>query len=315
MSPHRLQLELCEPVPAEIDAGTPLELTVRASCPFGCDLMACAAAIFEADRIVSTTVVAQQGKGGYEAAFVGIEAPKDVGEHTWDIVIREAEEAKHDVAYLTVVFTTKPHTASLVVWDVPSPVVFDTSFTVKVGLKCSASCQLAGAIVEICDESGQAVGNGTIGNATWEGTENLYWAALQVPAPRTEHVFAWTTRFSGEHGHLPHTTASASFSFRTAPRPDSCVTVNVVAKDTHVGLENVEIRLGPYEAFTDASGVAVVDVPAGTYELSIRKDGFKLEPRPLIVAESLRIEVEAETTFTKAESEDRLMRFEDYPWG
>ena len=74
-------------------------------------------------------------------------------------------------------------------------------------------------------------------------------------------------------------------------------------------------RLGPYEAFTDASGVAIVGVPAGTYELSIRKDGFTLEPIPVIVDQSLRIKVEAETTLTKAELEERLMRFEDNPWG
>jgi hypothetical protein len=315
MSPHHLQLELCEPLPAEIDAGTPLELTVKASCPFGCDLTGCPATIFEADRIISTTAVAQQEEGGYEVAFVGIEAPKDVGEHTWNIVIGDAEQAVHDEACLTVVFTTKPHTSSLAVWDVPSPVVRDSSFTAKVGLKCSASCQLAGATIEIHDESGQQVGNGTIGNATWEGTENLYWVALQLRAPRTDNVFAWTARFSGEHGHLPHTAASGSFSFRTAPPPDSRVTIDVVAKDTGVGLEDVEIRLGPYEAFTDASGVAVVEVPAGAYELSIRKDGFKLEPRPVIVDGSLGIKVEAETTLTKAELEERLTRFEDYPWG
>jgi hypothetical protein len=74
------------------------------------------------------------------------------GEHTWNIVIGDAEQAVHDEACLTVVFTTKPHTSSLAMWDVPSPVVLDSRFTVKVGLKCSASCPLAGATIEIHDE-------------------------------------------------------------------------------------------------------------------------------------------------------------------
>ena len=39
------------------------------------------------------------------------------------------------------------------------------------------------------------------------------------------------------------------------------------------------------------------------------------EPITVIVDQSLRIKVEPETTLTKAELEERLMRFEDNPWG
>ena len=41
-------------------------------------------------------------------------------------------------------FTVIPHSVSLSVWDVPSPIVLSTRFRIKVGVKCSGDCRLAG---------------------------------------------------------------------------------------------------------------------------------------------------------------------------
>jgi len=311
---HHLQLELYEPVPAEIEAGGQLAFKVCASCQCRCDLTGFPVKIIESDRIIADSRLVRRTDDLYEVEFL-VEAPSDVAEHTWNIALDDAEGDEHDETRLALIFSTRPHNTSIAVWDVPSPAVLNGTFGVKVGLKCSARCQLSGAVIDIYDEAGDGVGHGTLGESTWPGTEHLYWAVVQLTAPPVEKVFAWTARFTGEHGELPHKEACGSFSFRTAPPPNCCVTIHVVAKDTGVGLQDVEIRLGLYEAFTDECGIAAVDVPTGTYDLSISRDGFKAEPRLVAVAESVRINVEAETTLTKAEWEEKLIRFEEYPWG
>src|SRR5439155_510201 len=47
------------------------------------------------------------------------------------------------------------HKTSSAVWDVPSPVAVNSTFTVKVGVLCSASCGLATRHVAIQDDTGE----------------------------------------------------------------------------------------------------------------------------------------------------------------
>jgi hypothetical protein len=312
---HHLHLELCDNLPAEIDAGTPIEFRVRAFCSSGCELAGYSVTVFDADRIVSSAQLVAHVGQLYEAAFMGIEAPNDIGEHTWNIVLGQSDQTVHGDACLPLIFATKPHTASLAIWDVPSPVVFDSRFRVKIGLKCSAICQLTGAVVEVHDYAGEKVGQGALGHSAWHGTEHLYWADVELMSPASENVFSWTARFAGARSRLPHTDASAMFSFRTARPPDVRVTVVTVSQDTGMPVNDVEVRVGPYQGFSDDSGVAVIDLPQGTYEFTIRKDGFTAEPVTATMSEDVRIEIETLKTLTKAEWEEKLMRFEDYPWG
>lgn len=193
--------------------------------------------------------------------------------------------------------------------------MLDSRFLVKIGLKCSARCRLTGAAVDVCDHRGEKVGQGVLGDSTWQGTEHLYWADVELVSPRSESVFSWTVRFVAERSRLPHDEASGTFSFRTARPPDCKVTLVTVSQHTSVPVNEVEVRVGPYCAFTNESGIAVIDLPQGAYDVTIRKDGFAAEPARVTVVEDVRIEIVALKTLTKAELEEKPMRFEDYPWG
>src|SRR5688500_18269252 len=57
--------------------------------------------------------------------------------------------------------------------------------------------------------------------------------------------------------------------------PEHRVAVTVTSSDTDVSLEEVHVRVGAVRAATDGAGVATIDVPAGTYEVSAWKAGVR----------------------------------------
>ena len=184
-----------------------------------------------------------------------------------------------------------PHPTSLAVWAVPSPVVVNSRFTVTVGVKCAAACPLAGQRVVVRDETGAAVGAGRLGETPAPGTRALYAADVTLDAPVGEGIHAWTATFAAppeSESESPaaarseppagaatrHAEARATFGFRTAGPPEHRVTVTVLDRETDAPLRNVEVQLGVYRASTGEDGQARVEVPAGRYDLTLRKAGY-----------------------------------------
>ena len=126
----------------------------------------------------------------------------------------------------------EPHMTSAAVWDVPSPVAIKSVFNVKVGITCSATCQLTGHVVEVRDETGTRVGQGTLGERPWEGTLALYWADVELTAPAKVGLTFWTVCLTtrGDAG-FSHQEASTLFSFKTDPPPEHRVTIKVIGID------------------------------------------------------------------------------------
>ena len=115
---------------------------------------------------------------------------------------------------------TRGKRVRIAVWDVPSPVVVNSSVTVHVGLKCSVACQLTGQLIEVRDEAGLRAGEGRLGETPWPGTNALFGAEVQLAAPAAEGMYTWAVTFAGTKSEMPHEDAFATFSFRTARPPD-----------------------------------------------------------------------------------------------
>ena len=100
-----------------------------------------------ADKSIGTSELATYHEAMNETEAFAVKVPGQVGEHDWTVLFpgHETEGTVHEEGCLVVSFTTRPHTTSMAVWDVPSPVVMNRSFKVKVGVKCSATCQPGGA--------------------------------------------------------------------------------------------------------------------------------------------------------------------------
>ena len=204
----------------------------------------------------------------------------------------------------------------MAVWGVPSPVVAGRPFTATVGVKCASGCRLGGMAVVVRDPAGTIVGRGRLGEAPSPGTRALYAAEVTLVAPETEGVQSRTATFAGsasggdgasgadtgarstgsgpaaadETGNAgrtatadagaeaAHAGSSSTFSFRAAGPPDHRVTVAVREQEAGAPVAGAEVRVGLYRAATDAGGLAVLDVPAGEYDVWARKAGY--EPRP-----------------------------------
>jgi len=182
-----------------------------------------------------------------------------------------------------------PHRTSVAVWGAPTPVAVHSTFTVKVGVSCSAGCRLAGQVVRVNDEAGSCVAEGRLGEAPWPRTRGLYVAELSLPATATERVLYWTGSFSGDALTPPHESASSLFSFRTVEPPEHAVVVEVKERDAGAPLGGVGVFMGIHHATTDARGRAVLRLPKGTYTLVVRRRGCE---RP-----SLSVRVDRERTF------------------
>jgi hypothetical protein len=286
MPTHETSLEISRSIPPELEVGARISLKVKASCPDGCDLRGIPVQVMAADEVVAIS----------ETEDFALKAPEQVGEHSWTILFpkHETESVVHEESRVAISFITIPHTTSMAVWDVPSPVVMNRSFKVKVGVKCSAACAMAGQSVDVCDEAGCRLGLGRLGETPWPGTAALYVAEVELTAPATEAMNSWCARFAAasEPG-LPHAEASAAFTFRTARPPEYRIIVRVTEKDTKAPLENVDVRLGVYRASTDAQGLATLELPAGTYDLDAWKTGYETLPRSVVVAGDETVQVEA----------------------
>jgi hypothetical protein len=182
---------------------------------------------------------------------------------------QEKEVALHEESSAPFSFITKPHATSMAVWDVPSPIVFNAKFKLKVGVKCSAECELTGKEIEIYNQEGSKVAAQTLGSVPWTATGTLYWTEVELKSPGTEGAHSWTAKFPEPDLELPHEGDAYTFGFRTVRPPECEVTVEVIDKDTKTPIKNAVVILRPYQGATDDGGVARVRVPKGDYELYV----------------------------------------------
>ena len=288
MAAHQTSLEIDPSVPAELEAGTNITLRTRVTCAEGCDLSVFPIIVKAGDEIIYTGAVEH-------STVITIRAPGKAGVHAWTVLFpgHEVDGAIHEESSLVVSFTTLPHTTSMAVWDVPSPVVMNDSFAVKVGVKCSVSCPMGGRFIEVFNAEGVGIGKSDLGETPWPGSTALYVADVELVAPPAEGIVSWSARFAASDFGLPHAETSVLFSFTTVRPPEYSVTVQVTQKDTEHPLENVDVRLGVYRASTDTRGRASFALPAGVYALDAWKTGYETTPRTVEVADNLMVRLEA----------------------
>ena len=292
---HLTSVALSRPPDGEVDAGTDIVLKVKVSCPHGCDLRDRVVNVMAPDgAVVAGSRLAEFGANVNETTEVAFMAPDEVGEYSWTVVFpkQEAEGLVHEQGSVPITVRTMAHDTSLAVWGVPSPIVIDHPFRIQVGATCSAGCDLKGKEIQICDETGASIARGTLGETPWDGTRALYWTEVDLVAPAREGPTSRSIRFAPTELRLPHGGASARFGFETVKPPQYSVTVKVVQKDAGTPVEDAQVRLGVYFAYSDATGLARVAMPQGTYSLDVLKTGYEAPSRVLEVNDDVIVEVE-----------------------
>jgi hypothetical protein len=287
-----MTIEVIEPAPPEVAAGTTIALKAKAFCPGGCDLTGMPIKVVAADGALTRTEY-QLGRDG--VAEIEFEAPPSAGEHIWNMTFGPHEVAgiPHDPVTIPVPNRIAPHATSLAVWSIPSPVVMGETFAIEVGAKSSAGMTLAAEKVEVRDETGIVVAEASLGETPFAGTTSLYWTRVELTAAAREGLRTWSVEFEPRKPDLPHECTSTTFSVLVVKPPEHRLTIKVMEKQTSVPIADVQVRVGAYGATTDWLGVAQVDIPGGVYELGIWKVGYEAPARTLRVDNNILVEVQA----------------------
>jgi hypothetical protein len=278
---HRPRTCAVEVSPREVDAGAELTVTVRASCPDGCDPRGQGVSIRNQDGTELATAELGEPDGARHttSAFV-LQAPLEVGEHIYRAVLaaHEKDGVLHEETSTAFSFATKPHATSVNVWGLPSAITAGERFRFKVGVKCSAGCKLTGRPLSVFDDEGAQVGAASLLDDIWPGTSALHFAEVDAQAALPTGDHEWrvecpgSSRLGSEPG-VPHAAGSLTFTVKVVNPPDHEVTVEAVDSETRTPIIGAHVLLHPYRALTDERGVAKVKVAKGRYQFFV--SGFQ----------------------------------------
>jgi hypothetical protein len=303
---HETSTSMVKAALAELNAGTDIALKVKVSCSLACDLRGKTVNIIAQDAAVVAKEIELtefDGTGNETGEFV-VQSPIEPGEYTWTAVFpaQEKEGVLHEESSAPFSFVVKPHATSIAVSGVPSPIALGDEFRIKVGVKCSAECELTGEEIEIYDHQGAKVATGTLGDVPWSGATALSGAEVELEAPSLEGRYRWTAKFPKPGLELAHEEASCTFAFGTARQPDHVVTIEVIDKDIKTPVKNAQVFLRPrlykgsaYRNCTDEGGMARVSVPTGDYQLYVKGDGKDTFLPTVKVASDVTIKAELAT--------------------
>ena len=187
--------------PNPVDAGAELTITARVVCDPPCDLTGDTLSIRDADgaELATITFTEFNDETFESAGTVSLVAPDTVGDYAWSAVIEafSADDADFATVSVPLTFAVKAHTTRINVWDVPPAIGLGERFAIKVGVKCTCGCTLAGQPFTVHDDTGAEIAAGVLGADILPSTEALYFAdaALIAPtrAPLGNH--GWEVRF------------------------------------------------------------------------------------------------------------------------
>jgi Carboxypeptidase regulatory-like domain len=283
---------------AEVAVGAEFVLTVRVSCPAGCDLSGIPIEVMTPDDATATVRAPDPPPhaGAADIAVarrIALNAPLRVGEHVWRLACAAHKSSgwHHDASLLRVPVRVRPHETSLAVWAIPSPVVTSRPFAIKVGAKSAAGCDLTGVPIAVRDAAGTKLAGGVLGDTPWPGTSSLYWTELPLMAPAAAGMFSWSVELAAADLAVPHQGSSSRFSIAIVDPPEHKLTIKVVAQETASPVENAHVRLGAYRATTDGAGFAQLMVPKGAYDLNVWKSGYEAPTASVVIDADRTVEI------------------------
>jgi hypothetical protein len=289
---HSTTIEVIEPAPLRVVAGSAFTLKVKVSCPRGCDLGGMPVKIIAANGPVGTEFATEVGPD--DIAEIKLKAPGRTGDHVWSMTLGPHEVAgiRHDEVTVAARTGIIPHGTSLAVWSIPSPVVTGAKFAIEIGAKSSAGIALVAEHVEVRNESGEVVAQGYLGETPYPGTTALYWTTVELAAPAREGLHTWSVEFEPRELDLPHERTSTTFGVSVVRPPEHRLTIEVIEKDTSTPITGALVRLGVYRAVTDPLGFAELDMPEGVYDLHVWKVGYETPTRAVLLDKSMLVRVE-----------------------
>ncbi len=304
--------------PGDVDAGADLTLKIRVSCPRGDDLTGQRVSVRDQDdKELASAELAEpdddddddDDEDAYVADGIVLKAPRRAGERTYRVVLLalEMDRISHEETSTEFSFVVRAHAARLNVWGLPSAIVTGERFKLKVGLKCSAGCKLAGKGLTVVDHEGAEIATATLLDDPWPGTSALYFAEAEAEAPGTAGDYKWEVKSAEWEpepesvSEFPHAAGSFPFGVKVVPAPDYEVTVEARDAQKQTGIKGAHVLLHPYRALTDENGVAKVKVVKGTYKLVVSGFAYVAYQNTIDVVDD--VTTQAELTLAPDEDE------------
>jgi hypothetical protein len=169
------------------------------------------------------------------------------------------------------------HDRSVVVWDVPSAIERGETFSIKVGLKCSAGCAPDTWVFGIRDHEGRLLASRRVGHEPFTGTVALFHAEAELEAPDTEGLYAWQAfapAIEGDDDGVGHNEAYAAFNLRVVRAPECRLTVVALDYESRSPIKGAKVVVHPFRTTTDDRGVAELRVPKGAFRLFVTGRGY-----------------------------------------
>ena len=287
---HPTTIGFAQGPPTHSLAGTEMVLKVQVSCPHGCNLQGKKIRILdpEGSPLAETELGEFIGTGNL-TGDLRLQTPVELGEITWQAFFPFCEEGntRHEESRVHFSFQVLPHETSLAVWDTPSPAILEREGSLKVGVSCSAGCNLAGENIEIQDHEGKVVASGRLAESAWPGSQGLYWREISFQAPRQEGYYSWKAQFREPRQAIPHQGAVLSFGFQTTRPPEYRLSIEVVDSETKAPIGDAFVAANTFRTYTDAHGRAILEITGGAYEIYVWRDGY--------VAWETALEISADT--------------------
>ena len=280
--------------PEVVDAGGEMTLHGEVSCTPPCDLRGHNLLIKEETGVNASTIELANFDGEInETLEFVVNAPARPGRYTWLAVCPAI--VKEGISYAEVSapisFTVKPHTTSVVVWDMPSAVVAGERFKIMVGIKCSSECDLTNRNFGIYNHEAAQVATVTLSSSRWPGT-SLHFAELELEAPASADLYTWSVKCPGPVVGIPHDEGSVSFGVTVVSHPECLVTVETIDRETQMPLSGARVVMHPYRAVTDERGVAKVHVAKGAYKLFVSQTKYLTFALPVEVTANMTARAE-----------------------
>jgi hypothetical protein len=272
---HSTSMSFAESFPTQVDAGGDMLLKFKVVCLSNCSLQNGIVKITDdSNAIIERIKLTSSDETSNGTATFAVKAPNAPGEHTWNAVYKGEKNAGllHEESSTQFSFVVKPHVTSMVVWDVPSPIQLNDKFTIKVGVRCSAECNLGGLDIEILDHTQALIATAKLSDIPMSEATPLHWAEVELRAPGAEGCYNWSVRFAKPDLALAHEGSCCEFAFVTVRPPEHVVTVQIVDQVEKTPVANAQVIMHPYRGFSDERGIAIVKVTQGEYDLWIPKN-------------------------------------------
>jgi len=269
--------------PSDVDAGAELTVKIRVTSPDDFDLVGQRVSIRGADDNELASGELTETDDAIFTAEISLRAPVAIGEQTWRAVLPavEDDDTIFDEIAASFSFVVGAHIAMVQVWGMPSAIPVGERFRMKVGVKCTSACNLAGRVVAVFDQDGEEAATGLLREAPSPGTTALYFTEIEATAPASVGSHEWRATTPASASGLPHAAGELTFAIKVVGVPNYEITIEAFDQEMGTPIKGLHVLLHPYRTLTGEDGIARIKVVRGSYKLYI--SGLKYIPYEDIV--------------------------------